>query len=399
MATKKTANKAATKATKKADIAAHPSSPEDKRKYLSQADVPSYSLEKALSVAQALADHLGNGPATPLRVAQALKQQPGSSTFRMLSGASVAYGLTSGGYNADQIGLMPLAKRIVRPTSEGDDLLAKREALLKPRVLAEFFGKYKNAPVPRPDIAQNVLEDMGVPREKTGEVFQLIVDSARLVGFIVPINDKEYFEISSNNISAEGTQPPLTSGSPEDASHADFNSETHFEKKPEAPARPVPNVSTQALDLRQSRVFVTHGKNRSFIDPIKELLGFGNLTPIVSVDKESVSKPVPDKVMDDMRSCGAAIIHVEDEQRFMDGDKEVVLLNSNVLIEIGAAMALYGHRFVLLVKEGVTLPSNLQGLYKVFYQGDSLSGEATIKLLKAINDLKQHSLPLGESQS
>jgi hypothetical protein len=31
---------------------------------------------------------------------------------------------------------------------------------------------------------------------------------------------------------------------------------------------------------------------------------------VVSVEKETVAKPVPDKVMDDMRSCGAAIIHV-----------------------------------------------------------------------------------------
>lgn len=56
-------------------------------------------------------------------------------------------------------------------------------------------------------------------------------------------------------------------------------------------------------------------------------------------------------------------------------------------------MALYGRRFVLLVREGVTLPTNLQGLYEVRYAGDKLDGESTIKLLKAIRDVKNHPLP------
>jgi len=115
----------------------------------------------------------------------------------------------------------------------------------------------------------------------------------------------------------------------------------------------------------------------------------------VSVDKQSVSQPVPDKVMGDMRSCGAAIIHVDAEQRLIDSEaKEHIVLNPNVLIEIGAAMALYGRRFILLVREGVQLPSNLQGLYEVRYKGDALDGEATIRLLEAINDIKNHPAPL-----
>jgi len=78
----------------------------------------------------------------------------------------------------------------------------------------------------------------------------------------------------------------------------------------------------------------------------------------------------------------------------MDKDvKEHIVLNSNVLIEIGAAMALYGQRFILVVKEGIELPSNLQGLYQVRYNGDTLDGTATIKLLEAINDMKKRPLP------
>ena len=60
---------------------------------------------------------------------------------------------------------------------------------------------------------------------------------------------------------------------------------------------------------------------------------------------------------------------------------EHMLLNPNVLIEIGAAMAFYGRRFILLVREGVKLPSNRQGLFEVRYSGDTLDAVSTIKLL------------------
>ena len=68
--------------------------------------------------------------------------------------------------------------------------------------------------------------------------------------------------------------------------------------------------------------------------------------------------------------------------------ERMVILNQNVLIEIGAAMALYGRRFILLVKDSAKLPSNLQGLYEVRYEGEKLDGDATLRLLKAFNEFK-----------
>jgi predicted nucleotide-binding protein len=102
-----------------------------------------------------------------------------------------------------------------------------------------------------------------------------------------------------------------------------------------------------------------------------------------------LAKPVPHKVLDEMRACDAAVIHVRIEQKVTDSaGNEVELVNQNVLIEIGAAMALYGHKFILLVEEGVVLPSNLQGLYECRYSGSELSMTAAMKLLKAFNDFK-----------
>jgi predicted nucleotide-binding protein len=56
-------------------------------------------------------------------------------------------------------------------------------------------------------------------------------------------------------------------------------------------------------------------------------------------------------------------------------------------------MAFYGRRFILLVRDGVKLPSNLQGLYEVRYNGENLDAVSTIKLLEAIKDIKNYVLP------
>jgi len=356
-----------------------------KRSYLSQTDVPGCVLDDALRVPRAIAENYAAKPASPLNVAAALEMQPNAGRLRLLSGAAIAYGVTAGGPNAPEISITPLGMRIVRPTKEGDDLLARREALLRPRVVGEFLQKYNNAPLPRADIAVNVLLEMGVPRDRADEILDFIVQGADSVGVLKEIKGKKYVDLT-------GIPQPAA---PEPGGREDDDAASEaLEEEPAAspPARPGPR--TPAVGTQERRVFITHGKNKALIDPIKKLLGFGELEPVVSVEKTSVSQPVPDKVMGEMRSCGAAIIHVDAEQKLIDKDaSEHVVVNPNVLIEIGAAMALFGRRFILLVREGVKLPSNLQGLFEVRYTGDTLDGDATIKLLEAINDIKNHPMP------
>ncbi|WP_354423234.1 TIR domain-containing protein [Variovorax atrisoli] len=391
---KKTAPTKKTAPEKK--VRSKPSSPrvaEKTRSYMSQEDIPAYDLDEALLVAKALLQEYGGHPAAPLDVAAAMDLTPTSGKFRMLCGASIAYGLTSGGYNAGQIAPTSLARQILEPQEEGADLIGKREAVLKPRILREFLSKYSGSPLPREDIGINVLKSMGVPADRTNQVWDMLLRSADSVGFLQTIKERKYVNLG-------GIKPPEAAAlnddekSPEElqAQIKDLVKTVH---EPE-PAAVIQESRRSSLpnDARLRRVFITHGKNTAFIEPIKELLGFGEFIPVVSIQKESVAQPVPDKVMNDMRGCGAAIIHVDGEMKLLDADaKEHTVINANVLIEIGAAMALYGRRFILLVRDGVKLPSNLQGLYEVRYQGEALDGAVTIRLLKAINEMKAVPLP------
>lgn len=379
---------------KKASVAAAEKA-RSNRSYLSQEDIPAYDLEEALLVAKALLQEYAGKPAAPLDVAAAMDLTPTSGKFRMLCGASIAYGLTTGGYNAAQISPTPLAKQIIEPREEGADLAGKREAVMKPRILREFLSKYSGSPLPREDIGWNVLKSMNVPADRVKEVWDMVLRSAASVGFLQTIKDRRYVNLGGVKPSEQPLQEAEESTLRHESAHAEIKDlvRTIQEPEPAAVAQEARHASVQN-DARLRRVFITHGKNTAFIEPIKELLGFGELIPVVSIHKESVAQPVPDKVMNDMRGCGAAIIHVDGEMKLLDLEaKEHTVINSNVLIEIGAAMALYGRRFILLVRDGVKLPSNLQGLYEVRYQGESLDGAVTIRLLKAINEMKAVSLP------
>jgi predicted nucleotide-binding protein with TIR-like domain len=351
----------------------------DKRVYFSQTDFPQTTLQQAQRIASALVDNFAGKEASPPDVALAIGISPSSSSWRTLTGSAIAYGLTEGGFNASVIKLLALGKRLVAPEEEGDDLVARREAIMKPRILREFFERYRRAKFPNDMIAGNVLKTMGVPADRVDESLTIIKANGTYAGIIRDTPTGPYVNLDSPGVPAPVASAP----------------ELADETSPEEPrptlatGRRSTDVLTPPVEPKTNRVFISHGKQRAVVAQIKELLAFGNFEPVVSVERESTAIPVPEKVFEDMRSCSAGVIHVGPEGKYLDKDgTEHNKINDNVLIEVGAAMALFGKRIILLVERGVTLPSNLQGLYRCEFEGDRLDYEATMKLLKTFSQFR-----------
>jgi predicted nucleotide-binding protein len=350
-----------------------------KRAYVSQTEIPRFTVTEAVKVARAISDSYAKAPTKPLRVAEALRIAPTTGGFRNLTSASAAYQLTEGAAFANEISLTDIGRRAVAPTSEGADRQALREALMKPRVVREFLMRYDDSKMPTEAIGMNVLEEMGLPREACQRAFAIIDRNVSELGLIREINGQRFVDLQGT--SAGGSKG---GGREVDAiTLLDIDEDAAAGIVDEAAPTAGPNQSVSR------KVFITHGSNKEVLQQLKELLTFGDFEPVIAVERDSVAKPVSDKVLDDMRLCSAGIVHVGSEKILFDEDgKPEPVLNSNVLIEIGAAMALYGRRFILLVEKGVSLPSNLEGLYEVRYEGSKLDYESTMKLLKAFNDFK-----------
>jgi predicted nucleotide-binding protein len=360
-----------------------------KRNYVSQTDVPSHSLEDAIKVAKSIYDNYGGKGTPPHQVAIALEISPTGTKWQNLAGASIAYGLTNGGCKSAEITVTDLGKRIVAPEEEGDDDLAKIDACLTPKIINEFFLKYDKAKFPKDLIAKNVLVSQGVPKEKADEVFKIILANGNYVGLIQETKTGPFVYIEKSKL-------PVKDKAISEITEPIKASEKEFEELPDELAaklnlkKPIKETNKE-IDLNaKPKVFISHGKNRKIVDQLKEILTFGQFEVVISVDKESTAIPVPEKVFSDMRDCNAAVIHIEGEIDLLDKEGNVhTTINQNVLIEIGAAMALYGNRFILLCESNLKLPSNLQGLYRCNYDGKELSYESTMKLLKAFNEFRQ----------
>jgi predicted nucleotide-binding protein len=363
-----------------------------KQRRLRQAACPLLTLKEALNIPQALKDNFAGQPTPPLLVAEACGISPSSSNWRTLTGAAEAYGLTLGGYNAKTIALSDLGERIVSPLKEGDDNLALKEAELKPRILSTFYAQYDNNKLPKSNIGQNILLKMGVPNDRLELTWEILRDNATETNMLRIISGNEYIFLENKPMSLE---PSATNNADEK------DGDLTLSQDDEADDIDIPidvfdrmNIAPKVEELvvlkkkEKPNIFISHGKNSVIVGQLKELLAYGQMEPIVSVEREATAISVPDKVFDDMRACDAGIINIDLEETTTANGENYSKLNENVLIEIGAAIALYGKKVILLCQKGTALPSNMQGLYRCEYEGKQLDYNSTIKLLKTMQELR-----------
>jgi hypothetical protein len=136
------------------------------------------------------------------------------------------------------------------------------------------------------------------------------------------------------------------------------------------------------------RVFIAHGPNMEIVEQVQTMLDVAGIDGEVAEAEETTAIPVPEKVLAAMRRCNAAIICVTVDEGKKD-ETGGYTLNDNVLIEIGTAFVLYDRRVVLVWDKRLPVPSNLQGLYRCEFEGNELSWNAGMKLMKAIRGFSQ----------
>lgn len=366
-----------------------------RRAKVSQTDVPSISLEKAVRVPRALADSYGSDPTKPLDVAAAVEMSPTSGPFRTMCGASVGYGLTDGGPNAPLISLQPLGKRVVMPMEVGDDRRALREAATRPTVASRFYAKYDGSSLPPKNIAQNVLASLDVPVDRTGDVHDLLIENARYVGFIKKIKDKEYLDtggpIHSAVPSGQVDKPDRDSGE----SAVDDEDGVDLPSHSSGGAAPAEDPPSPLNSGQKNAIFVGHGSNRKPMDQLVKILNEYSIPHKEALDEPNRARPIPLKVAEVMRECGAAILVFTADKEYFDANGNSIWRPSeNVSHELGAASVLYGDRIVVFKEKGIELPSNFSSVGYIEFETDKLS-EKGIELFRELVSMKIVSISVG----
>lgn len=357
-----------------------------KRSRISQSDIPSIPLEKALRVPRAIADNYASHPTRPLDVASALDVQPSSGPFRTECGAAIGYGLTEGGPNAPEISLTTLGKRIVTPTEVDDDRVALREAALKPSVAQNFYTKYDGSPLPPKNIAQNVLATFDVPVDRTSDVYDLLIENAHYVGFLKAIKDKEYIDIGGplRGPATPSTPPPAVEMPRDPSLEADEDSATST-----LPATPPPSSAVETTPpAPKNAIFVGHGGNRRPMEQLVKILNEYGIPHRVAIEEPNRARPIPQKVAETLRECGAAILVFTADKEYFDSEGNSIWRPSdNVSHELGAASVLYGERIVVFKEKGIELPSNFSSIGYIEFEKDKLSDKG-IELFRELVSMK-----------
>ena len=342
-----------------------------KRPYLRQTEVPSHTLFEALRVAKAISENYGGDATEPIDVAAALKIKPTTGRFRSLTGATVAYELTEGASNASSIGLTDLGRRAVMPTEVGDDVVALREALLKPRVIREFLTKYDGKKLPPPDIARNVLVKLGVPPDMAEKTARIILGSAKEADVLQDINGEMFVHLrgaARPRVVEENRLGEQEEPQPEDAVLLPLESSDPEPLKPE-PVKPI---------------FVGHGKKTGPLDKLVKMLKELNIPYKIAVGEPNLGRPIPTKVKDVMAECGSAILLFTKDEQFQDSDgNEVWRPSENVVYELGASSFAYGDRIVIFMENGLHFPANFESVGRINFDEDGIEAKS-MELLKEL---------------
>jgi len=345
---------------------------------------PRHSLNEALKVPQVIWENNAGNPFPLLDVASKLGNSPTSSTFREIIRSAQRYGLTNESFRQDltkTVSLSQLGNSIVAPTPEDDVNALKRKALETCDVFQKVFAALNGKIIPPQDVFKNMLiRSYQLLKGDADSCYDVLMKNISELGLSEQIQDKVYLRVDKLGIGqsiplAEETEPQSPETGVEDAT-----------KQPLTSMR-TPIFSPKQI-VKVPRVFISHSKNKKILENMKQTLNFGKFDYRVAEEKETLSMPLSDKVFGLMQECNCAIINVSADQEKKQG--ETYSINENVLIEIGAAFLHYDRRVLLVIDQRLKekLPSILQGITAIFYEGQELSLNDGMKLMKVLDEFR-----------
>lgn len=127
------------------------------------------------------------------------------------------------------------------------------------------------------------------------------------------------------------------------------------------------------------RVFIIHGHDEGLKAQVQLLLQRAGVNNLVLHEVPDKGRTIIDKLEQEGSAANYAIALMTPDDALVDGEARA---RQNVILEVGYFMGVLGKdRLRLLVKEGVSIPSDLQG---ILYERVDVNGAWKIKVLKEL---------------
>jgi predicted nucleotide-binding protein len=319
-------------------------------------------------VPSAIEDANVGKPYPPHETAIALNITPGCNDWRVLTSASLKYGLTIGSYKAERLEITPLGRLVVAPTSDEERTAALFKAALAPPVFKAIFEHYSGKKIPPTEFfANTVVRAFGVPKEHAPQCVEIFTTNAQFVGLTRTTSNGQW-------LSAEPSGLPTRSVDMRGEAEAG-DGEVFADAPPKTP--PTSSEPTTSSDGSQGQgIFVGHGKNRIPMQQLEKILNEYGIPHRVVMDEANEGRPISAKVAQAMRECGAAILIFTADEEFLSPSGDTIWRPSeNVVYELGAAAVLYDKKIIIFKEVGVTLPTNFRDIGYISFEKDDLAAK------------------------
>lgn len=151
------------------------------------AKFPRHSVRKALRIPRVILDQNAGKECSPAEAAGFLGGTV-SGPFNTEISSARKYGYLEG---TGKIGVSDLAKQVLRPQAEGDEINGLQTALLNAPDLSEVYAHYRGEYLPDDAFFRNALVDkFGIPSDKVDEFRDVFLESVEEAGLLERAGDR-----------------------------------------------------------------------------------------------------------------------------------------------------------------------------------------------------------------
>ncbi len=151
---------------------------------------PRHSLEQALRIPKAIMDQNAGKDCSDEDSATFLGIKYNKGPYAVEVSSAVKYGLVERP-SPGRLAVSDIAKRVLRPQNEQEELQGLREAVMKAPDISSVYTHYRGENLPDPQFFDNALVDkFGIPKEKVGEFKTIFFDNLNKAKLIEEHNGK-----------------------------------------------------------------------------------------------------------------------------------------------------------------------------------------------------------------
>jgi hypothetical protein len=166
---------------------------------------PRHTLEKVLRIPKAILDQNAGKECSDEDTATFLGIKYNKGPYALELSSAIKFGLLERP-SAGRIAVSELAKKILRPQNEQEELIGLREAVLNAPEISTVYSHYRGENLPDMQFFDNALVDkFGIPKDKVAEFKAIFFDTLNAAKLIEEHNSKQRLIDVSGDVRAGGS--------------------------------------------------------------------------------------------------------------------------------------------------------------------------------------------------